>query len=133
MYGTLMAVHILIAALLILVVLIQSGRSGGFSNIMGGGGGDALFSASSQQSGLRKATIIIAGIFMLTSFSLTVLSGTRSRRTILNQRFPQLPPIAAPDGAQEAPRTGGLDTNPESAVPSKAPVAPAKAPAQPKK
>lgn len=95
MHGILLTVHIILCVLLVLVVLIQSGRSGGFSGLFGGGG-DALFSTSSQQSGLRNATIIIAGLFMLTSLGLTMISSRRGIDTVFNRGLPQVPPVNIP-------------------------------------
>lgn len=103
MFPVLLTVHILVGTLLILVVLIQSGRSGGFSNLMGGGGGDALFSTSGQQSGLRKITMVLAGLFMMTSLGLTMLASRQSGRSVAFQNFPALPPVSAP--AASAPAT----------------------------
>ncbi len=81
---------------MVLIVLIQAGRSGGFSGLFGGGGGDALFSTSSQQAGLRRITVILAGIFMATSFFLTILSSRRSTQSVFQRQFPALPPVSAP-------------------------------------
>ncbi len=96
MYPVILTVHVVVCSLLILIVLIQSGRSGGFSNLMGGGGGDALFSTSGQQSGLRKITFVIAGIFMATSVALTLIASRSSSRSVLEQNYPALPPVAQP-------------------------------------
>jgi preprotein translocase subunit SecG len=95
MYGVIITLHVIVCILVILIVLIQAGRSGGFSGLMGGGGGDALFSTSSQQSGLRKATVALAGLFMATSLFLTILSGRRSGRSV----FQTLPAAALPQRA----------------------------------
>ena len=84
MYGVILTVHVIVCTLVVLTVLIQAGRSGGFSGLMGGGGGDALFSTSSQQSGLRKATVALAALFMATSFFLTILSGRRNGRSVFS-------------------------------------------------
>jgi len=109
MYTFLISIHVIIGILLVLIVLIQSGRSGGLSGLMGGGGGgDALFTATSQQSGLRKATIIIAIIFMSTSLGLTILSSRKVGQSVIQRQLPVLPPIPAPAPApvEEAPNSG---------------------------
>ena len=105
MYAVILTVHVVVCVMVILTVLIQAGRSGGFSGLMGGGGGDALFSTSSQQSGLRKATVALAALFMATSFFLTILSGRRNGRSVF-QTMPNgsfsstaLPPVPPPNGA----------------------------------
>ena len=105
MYAVILTVHVIICILVMLTVLIQAGRSGGFSGLMGGGGGDALFSTSSQQSGLRKATVALAALFMATSFFLTILSSRRNGRSVF-QTMPNggfsrtvLPPVPASNGS----------------------------------
>lgn len=102
MYPVLLTVHVLVGVLLILSVMIQSGRSGGFSNLMGGGGGDALFSTSGQQSGLRKITMILAGVFMATSIGLTSLSARQTNQSVFQRNFPALPPVNVPTPATPA-------------------------------
>src|SRR5258705_2006251 len=100
MHVVLVTIHVIVSVLLILVVLIQAGRSGGFSGLFGGGGGDALFSTSSQQSGLRRITVILAGIFMATSFFLTILSSRQSSQSVFQRPFPSLPPVNIPNNGQ---------------------------------
>lgn len=102
MYNVILTVHTIVCVLLILVVLIQAGRSGGLSGLMGGGGGDALFSTASQQSGLRKMTVIMAIIFMSTSLMLTILSSRQSGQSVFQRQLPQVPPINVP-AAEKAP------------------------------
>ncbi len=101
MYSVILTVHVIIAILVVLVVLVQAGRSGGLSGLMGGGGGDALFSTSSQQSGLRQATVVLAMLFMATSIGLTILSSRRRNQSVFNRPLPQLPPVSAPAPKQQ--------------------------------
>ena len=93
MFTILMTIHVAVSLFLILIVLVQSGRSGGFSGLMGGGGGDSLFSTASQQSGLRKATVVMAVIFMFTSLGLTVLSSRESEHTVFQTPVPTVPSL----------------------------------------
>ncbi len=101
MYPIVLAIHVIVCLLIVLVILIQAGRSGGLSGFLGAGGGDALFSTSSQQSGLRKFTLILAVLFFFTSFGLTILK-SRTPRTVLARQYPNLPPIQQP-AAPEVP------------------------------
>jgi len=125
MYGVILTLHVIVCVLVILIVLIQAGRSGGFSGLMGGGGGDALFSTSSQQSGLRKATVALAALFMATSFFLTILSSRRSGRSVF-QSMPAaslpstaLPPVQTGDAAGDAGDHAGHDHGPLPATDGK--------------
>mgnify|MGYP000322798684 CR=1 FL=1 len=103
MYGVILTLHVIICILVILIVLVQAGRSGGFAGLMGGGGGEALFSASSQQSGLRKATVALATLFMATSFFLTILSSRRSGRSVFQNISAGSLPTGIPSGASQLP------------------------------
>jgi preprotein translocase subunit SecG len=96
MYNVLLTIHVIICVLVVLIVLVQAGRSGGFSGLMGGGGGDAIFSASSQQSGLRRLTVVLAAMFMATSLFLTILSSRQTNQSVFQRQFPNLPPVNMP-------------------------------------
>lgn len=98
MYIVLLTVHVIVCVLVVLIVLVQAGRSGGLSGLMGASGGDALFSTSSQQSGLRKITLILAALFMATSLGLTLLSSRDRRLSVFEQQFPNLPPVSGQPG-----------------------------------
>jgi preprotein translocase subunit SecG len=92
MYAILLTIHVTVCVLIVLIVLVQAGRSGGLSGFLGAGGSDSLFSASSQQTGLRKFTVVLALLFFCTSFGLTILN-SRAPKTVLGRQFPSLPPI----------------------------------------
>ena len=66
-------VHIIAAVLMIAVILLQQRKQGGFSGVFGGG-----TQADSGQwqrfTGLTKLTIILAVIFMVTSFFIVFLN-----------------------------------------------------------
>ncbi len=87
MYGTLVFVHIIVCVGLIMVVLFQAGKGAGLGNLFGGGGGDQLFSAPSGSAFIRKLTTSMAIIFVVTSITLTVVSGRRSNRSLM-ERIP---------------------------------------------
>ena len=66
-------VHIIAAVLMIAVILLQQRKQGSFSGVFGGG-----TQADSGQwqrfTGLTKVTIVLAVIFMITSFFLVYMS-----------------------------------------------------------
>ena len=95
MYIFVLIVHILVSLVLIAVILLQAGR-GGIAESFGGGTTQSLFGTRTATL-LTRATGVCAVIFILTSLSLTVLSGHRSRS--LMER------IAAPQAA--TPTTSG--------------------------
>ena len=66
-------IHIVVAVLMIAVVLLQQRRQGGFAGIFGGG--------TQEDSGqwqrftpLTKITIVLALVFMITSFFIVFLN-----------------------------------------------------------
>lgn len=85
MYGLFVFVHIIVCVGLILVVLFQAGKGAGLGNLFGGGGGDQLFSAPSGSAFIKKLTTGMAIVFMITSVGLTILTGQRNRRSLLEQ------------------------------------------------
>ena len=66
-------IHIVVAVLMIAVVLLQQRRQGGFAGIFGGG-----TQADSGQwqrfTPLTKITIVLALVFMITSFFIVFLN-----------------------------------------------------------
>lgn len=74
MYTIIFILHIICSVLLIITILLQLGQMGGFGGIFGGGTADQIFSSSSGSMFLKKVTIIIALIFVVTTLGLTVFS-----------------------------------------------------------
>ena len=66
-------IHIIVALFMIFIVLVQQRKQGGFSGVFGGG-----TQADSGQwqrfTGLTKITIILASVFMVTSFLLVFMN-----------------------------------------------------------
>jgi len=118
MYPILLTIHVTVCVLIVLIVLVQAGRSGGLSGFLGAGGGDALFSTSSQQSGLRKFTVILAVLFFFTSFGLTILK-SRGPKSVLQKQFPPLPPVQAQQNNAPVPEQGGPPSEIPAGVPQK--------------
>ena len=66
-------IHIIVSIVLIAIVLIQQRKQGGFAGVFGGGT-QADTGQWQRFTGATKLTIILAAIFMLTSFFLVLLS-----------------------------------------------------------
>ncbi len=75
MIKVILVIHVILALSMIGVVLLQRSE-GGALGIGGGGGG--LMSGRSTSNFLTKATAVLAGLFMLTSLTLTIIAGDRS-------------------------------------------------------
>ena len=66
-------IHIVVCVLLILIVLLQSGKSADLAGAFGGGGSQTAFGARGTATFLSKLTTGAAIIFMITSFTLSLL------------------------------------------------------------
>ena len=78
-YYAIVLVHILACLFLIGVVLLQQGKSQDLASAFGGGGTQTAFGPRGSANVLSRATTILAGLFMVTSLSLSMVrprSGT---------------------------------------------------------
>jgi preprotein translocase subunit SecG len=109
--GIIALVHILMCIILIAIVLLQTGKGASMGAAFGGAS-QTLFGSSGPANFLNKITTIAAVVFMLTSFTLTILSsrsgGTSSK--VLN---------ATPKTQQEQPKQAAT---PGTATQSNAPA-----------
>jgi len=128
MYAIILILHILVAILLMAVVLMQSGRGGAMGSSFGGGGGSqTLFGGRGATSFLTKATWVLGGGFMLTSFVLALTIGHRQGigkpRSLLRENPISAPAVPGPSGGSESP---GSPSNqvPPAPVPSPVPTTP---------
>ncbi len=98
MFTFFLFVHILICFLLVVVILLQSGKGGGLASAFGGSGtSDATFGGRQAAGFLGKSTIVLGIIFLLSSFSLALLSSYSSGPASAVQQ--ELQNSAAPLGA----------------------------------
>jgi len=81
MYALVMVIHIFVSIVLILVILMQAGRGGGMSDVFGSSSNQTIFGTSAGDF-LTKATAVCAGVFIITSLTLAVMSSKRSRSLI---------------------------------------------------
>ena len=74
-YGAVLIVHVLLALFMIVIILLQGGR-GGLGETMGGAAAQSLFGGGANIV-MTKVTAVFAGLFMVTSLSLALLSAQR--------------------------------------------------------
>ena len=67
-------VHVLVCVFLVIVVLLQSGKAADLAGAFGGMGSQTAFGPRGAATVLSKATTIAAGLFMVTSLSLSILA-----------------------------------------------------------
>jgi len=126
-YYAIIAVHVLACLFLIGVVLLQQGKSQDLASAFGGGGTQTAFGPRGSANVLSRATTILAGVFMVTSLSLSMVRPRSS--TILDT---VKTPAASPSPARSAAPAPGTTPPAQSAAPAPATPAPgAKAPASP--
>ena len=99
MIAVVLAVHLLIAIALVGVVLLQKSEGGGLG-IGGGGGMGGFMTGRSTANLLTRTTAILAGIFMLTSITLTILAGGGIRQRSIVDESPAPAAPAAPAAPQ---------------------------------
>jgi len=97
--------HVIMCLILIAIVLLQSGKGASMGAAFGGAS-QTLFGGAGPASFLNKITTIAAIVFMLTSFTLAILSsrGTTSSKVLDAPQTQQEQPIeqtATPPAATE--------------------------------
>lgn len=97
MYIFMLIIHIIASLVLVLVILLQAGKGGGLSEAFGGGA-QTIFGTKTATF-LTRATAVCAVLFLITSLSLAVLSGMKTRslleRAPLTQQVPAQTPASA--------------------------------------
>ena len=120
-YYLVMTLHVVACLFLIAVVLLQQGKGQDLASAFGGGGSQAAFGPRGSATVLSRATTILAGLFMVTSLTLSVLRYRES--SILDTvKAPAASPSPSASGSPAAGATV------PSAAPSVAPAAPAASP-----
>ncbi len=109
MFTLIVVIHVLVCLIIIGMVLLQAGKGADIGSAFGGSGSQAVFGSMGTPTVLGKITSAVAIVFLVTSFSLAVLSHHRST-TIMpasapsETSTPATPSTpAAPAPAQEKP------------------------------
>jgi preprotein translocase subunit SecG len=93
LFTTIVIVHVLVSLIIVALVLLQAGKGADIGSAFGGGGSQAVFGSMGTPTVLGKLTTGVAIVFMLTSFSLAMLSHKRAQ-TIMPATAPA--PASAP-------------------------------------
>jgi preprotein translocase subunit SecG len=126
-YYAIILVHILACLFLIGVVLLQQGKSQDLASAFGGGGTQTAFGPRGSANVLSRATTILAGVFMVTSLTLSMVRPRSS--TLLDD---VKAPAASPTPARSAGPAPATTLPAKSAAPAPGTPAPAAAtPASP--
>ncbi|MBM3293943.1 MAG: preprotein translocase subunit SecG [Candidatus Aminicenantes bacterium] len=126
-------VHVLICIILIVAVLLQSGKAADLAGAFGGGGSQTAFGPRSTATIMSKVTQVCAILFMVTSLSLWILSGTQGKSAVSGVEAPakdaaaQTLPAAKPDDkAAAVTPPAKTETQPPAKTEEKPPSAPDK-------
>lgn len=116
----LLVIHVFACTALILIVLLQAGKGASLGAAFGGGSSQTVFGARSATL-IGRITWVLAGLFMLTSLLLTMVSPWGGGRVETGSPILQEEPIAQPpigESAQPAlPVTHPLTENEPEAGP----------------
>jgi preprotein translocase subunit SecG len=99
MVYVLTALHVVVCFFLIIVVLLQSGKAADLAGAFGGMGSQTVFGPRGTATVLSKATTIAAGVFMITSLTLAILSDRSAPSTgsvLENRKAPIVQKSAQP-------------------------------------
>jgi preprotein translocase subunit SecG len=108
MFTMIVVIHVLVCLIIIGMVLLQAGKGADIGSAFGGSGSQAVFGSMGTPTVLGKITSVVAVVFLVTSFSLAVLSHHRST-SIMPASAPAGPSTPAgpapekPAAAQEKP------------------------------
>ena len=125
LYYFVLVLHIAACAFLIGVVLLQQGKGQDLASAFGGGGSQAAFGPRGSATVLSRATATLAGVFMVTSLSLSLV---RPREPSLLDQLPSAPaettaPFApattVPATSEEAPAAGDDAASDAGAAPER--------------
>jgi len=89
-------IHVIVCVFLAVVVLLQSGKAADLAGAFGGMGSQTVFGPRGSATVLSKATTIAAGLFMVTSLSLSIMStraGKGSTPTIFDKNVKTNVPV----------------------------------------
>lgn len=106
------AIHVIVCVFLVIVVLLQSGKAADLAGAFGGMGSQTAFGPRGSATVLTKATTVAAGLFMVTSLTLSVMAtrnggGTGGKSVLETTKAPTTPaPTAAPSVTLTDPKTG---------------------------
>ncbi len=133
MFTVLIIFHILVCFSLVVVVLLQSGKGGGLAGGAFGGATQTVFGGRGATDFLTRATMVLGGLFFVTSLVLALMStrGT-ANRSLLQEEARKASTAAprVPAGQQQGPlQQGPVGTPSGGATPAPAQTPPATPPA----
>lgn len=105
MFILVVIVHVLVSLVIIGLVLLQAGKGADIGSAFGGSGSQAVFGSMGTPTVLGKATGVVAVVFMVTSFALSMMAHHRTLSVMpaTGPAAPAAPGAPAPTPAPAAP------------------------------
>lgn len=103
MFTLVVVIHVVVSLAIIGLVLLQAGKGADIGSAFGGSGSQAVFGSMGTPTVLGKATTVVAILFMITSFSLSMLAHQRSTSIMPASGPAPAPAPAAPPAGTSAP------------------------------
>jgi len=105
MFILIVTIHIIVSLVIIGLVLLQAGKGADIGSAFGGSGSQAVFGSMGTPTVLGKATAVVAAVFMITSFGLSIMSHRRavSIMPASGPAAPATPPASGAPAATPAP------------------------------
>ena len=91
MYYLAVGLYVLICFLLLVVVLLQQGKGGDIAAAFGGSSSQTAFGARAGATFLTRATAVLATLFMLGAFSLSVMKRDGGGSVVSGMQGPAAP------------------------------------------
>ena len=138
LHSVLLIIHFICAFSIVGLVLLQRGKGAEAGAGFGAGASGTVFGARGASTALSRATGILAGIFMVTSLSLTYVGSHKAAASsgsileqLQNQPAPANSPTSVPvlPGAPTGSEIPSTTPSTTPGEPSSTPAAPASAPA----
>jgi preprotein translocase subunit SecG len=101
MFILVVTIHIIVSLVIIGLVLLQAGKGADIGSAFGGSGSQAVFGSMGTPTVLGKATAVVAAVFMITSFGLSIMSHRRAV-SIMPASGPAAPATPPAPGAPAA-------------------------------
>src|SRR5512139_3329445 len=120
LYTLIVIVHVLICFLMIGAILLQSGKGAEIGAAFGGSS-QTVFGSRGPANFLSKFTVVVATIFMVTSFSLAILAKQQNFASTvidLQQKNQPATPAETPAAPSAAPAQPSTDSHPSGAASS---------------
>jgi len=95
MFILIVTIHIIVSLVIVGLVLLQAGKGADIGSAFGGSGSQAVFGSMGTPTVLGKATAVVAVVFMMTSFALSMMSHHRAV-SVMPASGPAAPAPATP-------------------------------------